>query len=234
MFDRYNDQARRVIILAQEEARALNHHYIGTEHLLLALTRDGNAASGPVLATRVLASLNVRHDNVRQLVLGGGQGATNFDGHVPFTPHAKRALELAWHEALVLGSNYISAEHILLALARQDEGFAANMLNTLATGPIREEVFGAFADNPPKTGTDGLHHQLRSRSAKEAVGQAGLRLLCRHRLARGPDPLAVSPPDPSAVTLAPVESLPGTSPPGDSQSKGSPGRRRPRRAVGPS
>ena len=78
MFDRYNDQARRVIILAQEEARALNHHYIGTEHLLLALTRDGNAASGPVLATRVLASLNVRHDNVRQLVLGGGQGATNF------------------------------------------------------------------------------------------------------------------------------------------------------------
>jgi ATP-dependent Clp protease ATP-binding subunit ClpC len=150
MFDRFNDQARRVVILAQEEARMLNHHYVGTEHILLALTRGVERPDCQVLAARILGSRNVHRDEVRDLILGAvGQGSQDFDGHIPFTPLAKQSLDIAWREANNLGSSTISAEHLLLGLAGQTEGVAITALNTLSDAAlIREEVIRTLTTNP--------------------------------------------------------------------------------------
>ena len=127
MFERFTDKARRVVVLAQEEARMLNHNYIGTEHLLLGLIHEGEG-----VAARALESLGVSLTAVRRNVeeiVGQGQAAPT--GHIPFTPRAKKVLELSLREALQLGHNYIGTEHILLGLIREGEGVAAQVLQKL-------------------------------------------------------------------------------------------------------
>jgi len=124
MFERFTERARRVVVLAQEEARMLNHNYIGTEHILLGLAREGEG-----VAARALESLGISLEAVRQQVeeiIGRGQEAPS--GHIPFTPRAKKVLELSLREAQQLGHNYIGTEHILLGLIREGSGVAAQVL----------------------------------------------------------------------------------------------------------
>jgi ATP-dependent Clp protease ATP-binding subunit ClpC len=127
MFERFTDRARRVVVLAQEEARHLNHNYIGTEHILLGLIHEGEG-----VAARGLQSLDIDLDAVRSQVTEViGQGQQSPSGHIPFTPRAKKVLELSLREALQLGHNYIGTEHILLGLIREGEGVAAQVLEKL-------------------------------------------------------------------------------------------------------
>src|SRR6059036_551484 len=124
MFERFTERARQVVVLAQEEARILKHNYIGTEHILLGLLREEEG-----LAARVLESLDITVERVRSQVVrivGSGEEVTS--GQIPFTPRAKKVLELALREALSLGHNYIGTEHILLGLVRENEGVAARIL----------------------------------------------------------------------------------------------------------
>ena len=143
MFERFTDRARRVAVLAQEEARMLRHDHIGTEHILLGLLREGEG-----VAARALESLGISLEAVRQHVgeiTGQGQQAPS--GHVPFTPRAKKVLELSLREALQLGHNYIGTEHILLGLIREGEGVAAQVLVKLGADPsrIRQQVIQLLA-----------------------------------------------------------------------------------------
>src|SRR5947207_9407082 len=118
MFERFTERARRVVVLAQEEARALNHNYIGTEHILLGLVYDGEG-----VAAEALESLGISLEAVRlQVEEIIGRGASASTGHIPFTPRAKKVLELSLREALQLGHDYIGTEHILLGLIREGEG----------------------------------------------------------------------------------------------------------------
>src|SRR5438067_4397888 len=138
MFERFTDRARRVVVLAQEEARMLNHNYIGTEHILLGLIHEGEG-----VAAKALESLGISLDAVRGQVedmIGQGQSAPT--GHIPFTPRAKKVLELSWREALQLGHNYIGTEHILLGLIREGEGVAAQVLQKLGAdlNRVRQQV----------------------------------------------------------------------------------------------
>src|ERR687892_349365 len=138
MFERFTDRARRVVVLAQEEARMLNHNYIGTEHILLGLIHEGEG-----VAAKALESLGISLEAVRQQVeeiIGQGQQAPS--GHIPFTPRAKKVLELSLREALQLGHNYIGTEHILLGLIREGEGVAAQVLVKLGAdlGRVRQQV----------------------------------------------------------------------------------------------
>jgi ATP-dependent Clp protease ATP-binding subunit ClpC len=124
LFERFTERARQVVVLAQEEARTLKHNYIGTEHILLGLLREEEG-----LAARVLESLDITTERVRSQVVrivGSGEEVTS--GQIPFTPRAKKVLELALREALSLGHNYIGTEHILLGLVRENEGVAARIL----------------------------------------------------------------------------------------------------------
>ena len=124
MFERFTERARQVVVLAQDEARALKHNYIGTEHILLGLLREEEG-----LAARVLDSLDITVEDVRANVARiVGQGEEVTTGQIPFTPRAKKVLELALREALSLGHNYIGTEHILLGLVRENEGVAARIL----------------------------------------------------------------------------------------------------------
>src|ERR1700710_2748887 len=138
MFERFTDRARRVVVLAQEEARMLNHNYIGTEHILLGLIHEGEG-----VAAKALESLGISLEAVRQQVeeiIGQGQQAPS--GHIPFTPRAKKVLELSLREALQLGHNYIGTEHILLGLIREGEGVAAQVLQKLGAdlNRVRQQV----------------------------------------------------------------------------------------------
>jgi len=138
MFERFTDRARRVVVLAQEEARMLNHNYIGTEHILLGLIHEGEG-----VAAKALESLGISLDAVRQQVqeiIGEGQQAPS--GHIPFTPRAKKVLELSLREGLQLGHNYIGTEHILLGLIREGEGVAAQVLVKLGAdlNRVRQQV----------------------------------------------------------------------------------------------
>jgi ATP-dependent Clp protease ATP-binding subunit ClpC len=127
MFERFSDAARRVIVLAQEEARRLNHHYIGSEHILLGLLRDDES-----VAAGALLSLGITLEAVRQQVEEiVGRGKKMPSGHIPFTPRAKKVLELSLREALQLGHSYIGPEHILLGLLREGEGVAVQVLVAL-------------------------------------------------------------------------------------------------------
>src|SRR6266576_3080666 len=127
MFERFTDRARRVVVLAQEEARLLNHNYIGTEHILLGLISEGEG-----VAAKALESLGISLEAVRQQVEEIiGTGSSSPQGHIPFTPRAKKVLELSLREALQLGHNYIGTEHILLGLIREGEGVAAQVLQKL-------------------------------------------------------------------------------------------------------
>src|SRR5881275_1527467 len=157
MFERFTDRARRVVVLAQEEARMLNHNYIGTEHILLGLIHEGEG-----VAAKALESLGISLEGVRQQVeeiIGQGQQAPS--GHIPFTPRAKKVLELSLREALQLGHNYIGTEHILLGLIREGEGVAAQVLVKLGAdlNRVRQQVIqllsGYQGKEPAAAGAGG-------------------------------------------------------------------------------
>ena len=138
MFERFTDRARRVVVLAQEEARMLNHNYIGTEHILLGLIHEGEG-----LAAKALENLDISLVAVReqvQEIIGQGQQAPT--GHIPFTPRAKKVLEYSLREGLQLGHTYIGTEHILLGLIREGEGVAAQVLVKLGAdlNRVRQQV----------------------------------------------------------------------------------------------
>jgi Clp amino terminal domain, pathogenicity island component len=142
VFERFTERARQVVVLAQEEARFFKHDYIGTEHILLGLLRveDG-------LAARVLATLGITVDEVRMQVtqmVGDGDEAAR--GQIPFTPRAKKVLELSLREALSIGHNHIGTEHILLGLARENDGVAARIMLELGADAqrVRDEVLAAL------------------------------------------------------------------------------------------
>ncbi|SKC00227.1 ATPase family associated with various cellular activities (AAA), partial [Arthrobacter sp. 49Tsu3.1M3] len=151
MFERFTDRARRVVVLAQEEARMLNHNYIGTEHILLGLIHEGEG-----VAAKALESLSISLDGVReqvQEIIGQGQQAPS--GHIPFTPRAKKVLELSLREALQLGHNYIGTEHILLGLIREGEGVAAQVLVKLGAdlNRVRSQVIQLLSGYQGKEAT---------------------------------------------------------------------------------
>ncbi len=138
MFERFTDRARRVVVLAQEEARMLNHNYIGTEHILLGLIHEGEG-----VAAKALESMGISQEGVRaQVIEIIGEGQQSPTGHIPFTPRAKKVLELSLREALQLGHNYIGTEHILLGLIREGEGVAAQVLTKLGAdlNRVRQQV----------------------------------------------------------------------------------------------
>jgi len=138
LFEKFTDKARRVVVLAQEEAKLLNHNYIGTEHILLGLIHEGEG-----VAAKALEALGINLEQVREQVQDIiGQGQQSPSGHIPFTPRAKKVLELSLREALQLGHSYIGTEHLLLGLIREGEGVAAQVLTKLGadTNKVRQQV----------------------------------------------------------------------------------------------
>ncbi len=138
MFERFTDRARRVLVLAQEEARLLNHNFIGTEHILLGLIHEGEGT-----AAKALESLGITLEAVREKVEETiGPAGASTTGSPPFTPRAKKVLELSLREALQLGHNYIGTEHMLLGVVREGEGVAATVLQSLGAdlSRVRQQV----------------------------------------------------------------------------------------------
>ena len=157
MFERFTDRARRVVVLAQDEARSLNHNYIGTEHLLLGLITEGEG-----VAAKALESLDINKDAVRAAVIDIiGEGEKPIEGHIPFTPRAKRVFELSLREALQLGHNYIGTEHLLLGLLKEGEGVASQVLIKLGAdlGKVRQTVIELLSG-----------YQRNSDDGRESVG----------------------------------------------------------------
>jgi ATP-dependent Clp protease ATP-binding subunit ClpC len=145
MFEKFSDRARRVVVLSQEEARLLNHNYIGTEHILLGLVHEDEG-----VAAGALESLNIRLDAVRREVEEIiGQGDSPPSEHIPFTPRAKKVLELSLREAIQLGHNYIGTEHVLLGLLREGEGVACQVLVNLGASlpQVRARVLQLVAES---------------------------------------------------------------------------------------
>jgi ATP-dependent Clp protease ATP-binding subunit ClpA len=147
MFERFTDRARRAVVLAQEEARLLDHNYIGTEHLLLGLLHEGEGIGGQVLTSLGLRLDAVRHE-VEEFI---GETSSSPSAHMPFTPRAKRSLEYALREALDLQHSYIGTEHMLLGLLREGEGVSTQVLVALHVDPpgVRQKVLQAIAESPP-------------------------------------------------------------------------------------
>jgi hypothetical protein len=172
MFERFTDRGRRVVVLAQEEARLLNHDYIGTEHILLGLIHEGEG-----VAARALVALDISLDAVRaQVEEIVGQGERPPTGHIPFTPRAKKVLELSLREALNLGHNYIGTEHILLGLIREGEGVAAQVLVKLGAGleRVRQVVVQLLAGHAgPVPAEQQPPGQLRIGGQAVTAGIAG-------------------------------------------------------------
>ncbi len=179
MFERFTDRARRVVVLAQEEARMLDHSHIGTEHLLLGLIREGGG-----VAARALESLGISLEAVRQQVgeiVGRGQQAPS--GHIPFTPRAKKVLELSLREALQLGHNYIGTEHILLGLIREGDGVAAQVLVKLGADPtrVRQQVIQLLAGSQGKEPAAAGAAPVTAPSASLILDQFGRNLTAAAR-----------------------------------------------------
>jgi hypothetical protein len=149
VFERFTDRARRVVVLAQEESRLLNHNYIGTEHLLLGLLHEGDGVAAKALEVLDISLADVRSE-VEEII--GHRGSAP-SGHIPFTPRAKKVLELALREALQLGHNHIGTEHILLGLIREGEGVAAQVLGKLGAGlpAVRQKVIELLSGYPGGT-----------------------------------------------------------------------------------
>ena len=195
MFERFTDDARRVVVLAQEQSRLLNHNDIGTEHLLLGLLSE--QSPGPAIDS--LASLNISSDRVRRrLVEIAGHGKRPPRGHIPFTLRAQKTLELSIREALGLHSKHIGPEHLLLALLRVREGRAAQILVDLGIDldAAHESVLALIAANPDPASTAALDpsneiQQLRAENARLRA------LLAHHHI----DPDA-QPPDPDGAAGA--------------------------------
>ncbi|MGI8983026.1 MAG: Clp protease N-terminal domain-containing protein, partial [Acidimicrobiales bacterium] len=150
MFERFTDRARRVVVLAQEEARLLNHNYIGTEHILLGLIHEGEGVAAKALE-QLGISLEAVRTQVEEII---GQGGSSPSGHIPFTPRAKKVLELSLREARQLGHNYIGTEHILLGLIREGEGVAAQVLVKLGAdlSRVRQQVIQLLSGYAGKEG----------------------------------------------------------------------------------
>ena len=153
MFERFTDRARRVVVLAQEEARLLNHSYIGTEHILLGLIHEGEGVAAKALESLGI-SLEAVRSQVEEII---GQGGSSPSGHIPFTPRAKKVLELSLREALQLGHNYIGTEHILLGLIREGEGVAAQVLVKLGAdlSRVRQQVIQLLSGYQGPSGSSG-------------------------------------------------------------------------------
>jgi ATP-dependent Clp protease ATP-binding subunit ClpA len=170
VFDRFTDRARRVVVLAQEEAKMLGHNYIGTEHLLLGLVHGGEG-----VACQALESLGVSLSAARaevEEIIGQGQAAPTV--HMPFTPRAKKVLELSLREALQLGHNYIGTEHILLGLVREGEGVAAQVLQKLGAdlNRVRQQVIMLLQGRTPEEGTGTVELADPREQARKAVERA--------------------------------------------------------------
>ena len=182
MFEKFTDKARRVVVLAQEEAKLLNHNYIGTEHILLGLIHEGEG-----VAAKALEALGINLEQVREQVQDIiGQGQQSPSGHIPFTPRAKKVLELSLREALQLGHSYIGTEHLLLGLIREGEGVAAQVLTKLGadTNKVRQQVIQLLSGYqgkeavsvggevaPPQKGSQVLDQYGRNLSHAAAEGK---------------------------------------------------------------
>lgn len=166
MYERFTDRARRVVVLAQEEARQLSHNYIGTEHILLGLIHEGEGVAALALCTMGISLEGVRAQ-VEEII---GQGKEAPTGHIPFTPRAKKVQELSLREALQLGHNYIGTEHLLLGLLREGEGTAAQVLAKLGAEltKVRQQVIQIIAGYQPQPKGDGtyVNHVLFAEIAK--------------------------------------------------------------------
>src|SRR6056300_42265 len=178
MFERFTDRARRVVVLAQEEARRLNHNYIGTEHILLGLIQEGEGH-----AAKALEELSINIDSVRSEVVEIiGEGQQSPSGHIPFTPRAKKVLELSLREALQLGHNYIGTEHILLGLIREGEGVAAQVLKKLGAelSQVRQTVIKLISssgeDKKPQSASTGGRERPGSGTGSAILDQFGRNL----------------------------------------------------------
>jgi ATP-dependent Clp protease ATP-binding subunit ClpC len=146
MFERFTERARKVMVLAQDEARRFHHNYIGTEHILLGLVSEGSG-----VGFQALSSLDITLDGVREQVASiVGYGEEEARGNIPFTPRSKKVLELALREAMQLGHNYMGTEHLLLGLVREGEGVAARILSNLDVDPdmVRREVLRRIGEEP--------------------------------------------------------------------------------------
>lgn len=167
MFERFTDRARRVVVLAQEESQRLSHNYIGSEHLLLGLLAEQEG-----VAARALESLNVTLTAAREQVeeiIGPGQQTPR--GHIPFTPRAKKILELALREALTMGSEVINTEHLLLGLIDEGDGVGAQILQRLGATPqaVREAVAGLITAEPEAGVVTGPGSEPRAVSVTRPV-----------------------------------------------------------------
>jgi len=174
MFEKFTDKARRVVVLAQEEAKMLNHNYIGTEHILLGLIHEGEG-----VAAKALEALGVSLDAVReqvQEIIGQGQQAPT--GHIPFTPRAKKVLELSLREALQLGHSYIGTEHLLLGLIREGEGVAAQVLVKLGadTNRVRQQVIQLLSGFQGKETVNVGGEQAAPQKGSQILDQFGRNL----------------------------------------------------------
>ena len=183
MFERFTESARQVVVLAQEEARALRHDYIGTEHLLLGLLREEDG-----LAARVLVNLGLQVERVRaQIERIVGSGEETPSGQIPFTPRAKQVLELALREALSLGQNYIGPEHILLALGRENESVGTRIMRDFDADPekVRNAVMYALSGSGALPGPRGRMfvrpgpHVITSRGPRPPLDWQGANILWR-------------------------------------------------------
>jgi ATP-dependent Clp protease ATP-binding subunit ClpA len=168
MFERFTDRSRRVVVLAQEEARVLDHNYIGPEHILLGLIHEGQG-----VAAKALEGLGLSLDAVRQQVeeiIGRGQQPKS--GHIPFTPRAKRVLELSLREAHALGHDYIGTEHILLGILREGDSVAAQVLVAMGTdlNRVRQEVVRLLAGRAGE-GSPAAGVIRETRLARPGAGQ---------------------------------------------------------------
>ena len=217
MFERFTDRARRVVVLAQEEARILQHNYIGTEHLLL-----GILAVGEGTAVRALDELGVTLDLARaQVEQVVGRGKKSLTGHIPFTPRAKKVLELSLREALRLGHNYIGTEHILLGILREGEGVAAQILTRLGDDlpVVRAHVVrlatsgqAATAREPEDIATEAMARMTATRTGVHELLQD-----ISQRLANIEAHLGIARPDPRVPAAGgPASGGPGSSGPGSS------------------
>ncbi len=169
MFERFTDRARRVLVVAQEEARRLGHNYIGTEHILLGLLEDDES-----VAAKALRALDISLDGARAMVteiIGAGDEPNI--GTPPFTPRAKKTLELALREALQLGHNYIGTEHLLLGLVREGEGVGAQVLQSVGVTleRVREEVIKMIGGAGAATGA-GTREYVEAAFASRPVGRS--------------------------------------------------------------
>ena len=175
MFERFTDRARRVIVLAQEEARALQHNYIGTEHILLGLIREGEGVAAKALSLKGV-DLDGTRKQVEEMI---GKGTVSPEGHIPFTPHAKQVLELSLREALQLGHSYIGTEHILLGLIREGEGIGTQVLIKMEVdlGDLRSTVVDLIRGDNSANNKNEKGELANAGSVQDKRNQSGSALL---------------------------------------------------------